>query len=238
MSLEKIKDGVRGFFAKRGVLLVRYAHPTRRKRLETIAKARNSDHCLLLNDCDAAQLISAVTAAGKIPGALAEVGVAYGGSARLISEYGAGKILHLFDTFGGLPKPSDCDSAKFSQYDFSSSVSSVRKYLEGRPVVFHQGLFPDETGAEVEGERFSFLHLDVDLYESTLKSLRFFYPRMSLGGIILSHDFVTSVGVNRAFEEFFADKPEAVLELTGYQCMVVKVAGSDQLSPGHQQMPS
>jgi hypothetical protein len=30
--------------------------------------------------------------------------------------------------------------------------------------------------------------------------------------------------VNRAFEEFFADKPEPVIELTGYQCMIVKLA--------------
>jgi hypothetical protein len=30
--------------------------------------------------------------------------------------------------------------------------------------------------------------------------------------------------VNQAFLEFFADKQEPVIELTGYQCMVVKIA--------------
>jgi hypothetical protein len=29
--------------------------------------------------------------------------------------------------------------------------------------------------------------------------------------------------VDAAFKEFFADKPEPVIELAGYQCMIVKV---------------
>jgi hypothetical protein len=64
----------------------------------------------------------------------------------------------------------------------------------------------------------------VDLYESTLSCLRFFYPRLSPGGILISHDYLTAEGVNAAFREFFAGKPEPVIELTGYQCMIVKLA--------------
>jgi hypothetical protein len=43
------------------------------------------------------------------------------------------------------------------------------------------------------------------------------------GAILICHDYLTSTGVNAAFKEFFADKPEPVVELTGYQCMIVKI---------------
>ena len=68
------------------------------------------------------------------------------------------------------------------------------------------------------------MHLDVDLYESTRAGLEFFYPRMTPGGIIISHDYLSADGVNRAFQEIFASKPERPLELvSGYQCMIVKL---------------
>jgi hypothetical protein len=89
-------------------------------------------------------------------------------------------------------------------------------------VQYYPGLFP-ATAEAVAACRFSFVHLDVDLYESTRAALEFFYPRMSSGGIILSHDYVIADGVRKAFDEFFAHKAETVLELTGNQCLVVKL---------------
>ena len=222
--LPGFKEGIRHAFAKRGMLLVQYAHRHRANRLRRILEVLKDNPRPLLNPCEVAQIISAVKAAAKVPGALAEVGVASGTSARMISENAPEKTLHLFDTFRGLPKPSDLDSEKFGEADFSYGVEQVRKYLDGLHVVLHPGMFPEETGPQVENERFSFVHLDVDLYECTLNSLKFFYPRLSRGGIIISHDYVTADGVNRAFDEFFRDKPEPVIELTGYQCLVVKAA--------------
>jgi len=102
-------------------------------------------------------------------------------------------------------------------------MEDVRKYVGGLQTHFYRGLFPSTAGP-VESKKFSFVHLDVDLYESTRDSLKFFYPRLSPGGILISHDFVSSDGVDAAFREFFADKPEPVIELTGYQCMFVKLA--------------
>jgi hypothetical protein len=46
---------------------------------------------------------------------------------------------------------------------------------------------------------------------------------MSPGAILVSHDYPSAEGVLRAFTEFFADKKEPVVELTGYQCMFVKL---------------
>ena len=82
--------------------------------------------------------------------------------------------------------------------------------------------FPD-TGAALTDERFSFVHLDVDIYESTIGSLEWFYPRMLRGGIIISHDFMTAAGPRKAFTEFFERLPEPLIELPGNQGMIVKV---------------
>jgi O-methyltransferase len=207
---------------RRRILSAVYTHGHRPHRLAAVQSVR-SQRRLLLTECEAVQLISAVEAAQRVPGELAEVGVAYGGSARLLGEHAQGKTLHLFDTFRGLPAPLECDSNEFTEKDYACALEEVRAYL-GSSAVFHAGLFPQETGADVADLRFSFVHLDVDLYRSTLDSLHFFYPRMSPGGVILAHDFPSAEGVRRAFEEFFADLPEPVIELVGRQCMVVKLA--------------
>ncbi len=88
--------------------------------------------------------------------------------------------------------------------------------------IIYPGLFPDSAGASSDC-RFSFVHLDVDLYESTRAALEFFYPRMNPGGMILSHDYVIADGVRNAFDEFFEPKAETVLELSGNQCLVVRL---------------
>ncbi len=63
----------------------------------------------------------------------------------------------------------------------------------------------------------------MDLYEGTLEGLKFFYPRMFPGGIMISHDYQSSRGVDQAFREYFAGKTEPVVGLAGYQCMVTKL---------------
>ena len=93
-------------------------------------------------------------------------------------------------------------------------------------VYFYQGIFP-ETANSIENKNFSFVHLDVDLYKSTLDALEFFYSRVNRGGVILSHDYGSGgegeTAIKKAFDEFFTDKPEPIFELTGSQCMIIKL---------------
>ena len=58
---------------------------------------------------------AAARAQTKLPGAMAEVGVYAGASAKLICEAKGDKALHLFDTFSGLPESTPEDRAKFEQ---------------------------------------------------------------------------------------------------------------------------
>ena len=162
----------------------------------------------------------------KLPGDLAELGVYRGGSAKLIATLKGDKSLHLFDTFAGMPAVRP-DLDRHRAGDFAdTSLEAVQRYLnEFSRVFFHKGFFPDSARELAQTPtQFSFVHLDVDIYESTRAGLGFFYPRMVKGAVILSHDYrsLGCPGVKRAFDEFFADKPEPVIELWKTQCMVVK----------------
>lgn len=220
-AIEAVKEGAQGFFAGRKILTIRYTGADRDAALERVNQVK-AERKSLLSHGDICQIISAVQATRRVPGDLVEFGVAYGASARIIAEFGGGRTLHLFDTFEGLPEPGPNDSARFYKGSYGCSLESVQQYLAGLPVAFYKGFFPQTAGG-LRDTAFSFVHLDVDLYQSTLEGLRFFYPRLSRGGILLSHDYKSSAGVDKAFQEFFADKPEPVVGLSGYQCLVVKL---------------
>jgi hypothetical protein len=149
-----------------------------------------------------------------------------GSTAKILCESQGAKTVHLFDTFAGLP-PGTTDAEKIVFADkakYRCSLESVQSYLSGyQNVRYYQGLFPDSAVELPADVRFSFVHMDVDLYKSTLACLDFFYPRMTPGGILVSHDYSILEGVERAFREFLADKPESLIELTTSQCVVVKL---------------
>lgn len=195
------------------------------KSVVDLIKTTKNETNLAFYPYEAFTVYSIAKSQSVFDGDMAEVGVYRGGSAKLICEAKGNRKLHLFDTFEGLPKVSDKDThfgTKFwkdKQFN-DTSEDQVRKYLKSYPnVSIYKGIFP-QTAEPISNSKFSFAHLDVDLYKSTLDCLEFFYPRMIPGGIILTHDYHAN-GVKTAFKEFFADKKLSIIELTGSQCMVV-----------------
>jgi O-methyltransferase len=177
----------------------------------------------LLTAYEAYTVYSLAKAYSQLPGEMAEVGVFQGASAKLICEAKGDKPLHLFDTFEGLPKAAEQDGVVHSEKQYACSLESVQAYLQGyNHVQFYKGRFPDLAGP-LENTKFSFVHFDVDLYESTLACLEFFYPRMIPGGVMLSHDYSMLSGVRKAVDEFLATRPEKPIELPSTQCMIVKL---------------
>jgi O-methyltransferase len=167
------------------------------------------------------EIHNAVQATLKVPGEMAEVGVFLGGSAAVILNASKGKHLHLFDTFAGLPAAGDY----LKKGEYAGSLASVKRTLASYSdrITLHEGLFPGDTAAAVADLRFSFVHLDMDLYDGTLDALRFFWPRMNPGGILISHDYPLLSGVVRAFREFFVDQKAPFIPLSGQQCFAVKI---------------
>ena len=169
-------------------------------------------------------LYSSLKATKNLPGNIAEVGVYKGGTARLICEIKGDKNLYLFDTFEGLPETNDNDLFVQKGWLHNTSLESVKNYLSDfKNIYFLKGVFP-ETVAPISDKKFSFIHLDTNLYQSTLDALEFFWPRMVVGGRIVSHDYNTNSmpGVKQAFSEFFMDQPEKIIDMNDSQVMVIK----------------
>lgn len=210
-------------FARLNVTLTKFSQSVERKRMIKFFLGCVHERKCLLQPIEAAQLMLAVEAVGKIPGDMAEVGAFQGVSAKMIASTDRRRTLHVFDTFEGLPDPTTKDSAGFYQGQYDASEQEVREYLKEYNVRIYKGLFP-ATAGPIEDKSFALVHLDVDLYTSTMACLEFFYPRMERGGIILTHDYAArDEGVHRAFSEFFGAKPEPVIELGGNQGIVVKM---------------
>lgn len=197
-----------------------YAFKKDAKMLALIQQVKRESDLFLT--ADEAFLVSSLAQTQRqLTGDMAEVGVYKGGSAKLICEAKGRAPLHLFDTFDGLPKPDEKDARFFRQGMVTGRLEAVQDYLKPyENVFFYPGLFPG-TSEPIRDRMFSFVHLDVDLYQGTFSGLEFFYPRMNTGGIILSHDYQYP-GVRKAFLEFFQGQPEQVIELGNSQCMVVK----------------
>jgi len=155
----------------------------------------------------------------NIPGDLAELGVYKGETAKLIHHLIPDRNLFLFDSFSGLPKQvirEDCDGTVRPQtvkFD-NTTPDDVVKYIKGNEnIIVKEGIFP-ETAKGLENKIFAFVHIDADLYQSTLDALLFFYPRLSPGGMILVHDYNHNwEGVEKAINEFSKTIPEGFAEL-------------------------
>ena len=167
----------------------------------------------------------------EVPGAFVECGVWRGGSmmaaALTLLRLGVtDRDLYLFDTFRGMPPPSDQD--KFSGYDGYSPMGHWRRrqreernewhYVpadEVRRTVASTG-YPPERLHLVEGmvedtipsrapETIALLRLDTDWYESTRHEMEHLYPRLEPGGILLLDDYGHYEGARRAVEEYFGE---------------------------------
>ena len=175
-------------------------------------------------------IVAAVVETQHIEGDIAEAGVYRGKSAKVICEVKGNKPLHLFDTFKGLPEsmfePVDSSTERARRWicpgKFEASLLEVKENLKQyKNIFYYPGLFP-ETAKPLKNKTFAFVHLDLDLYRSTLEALRFFYPRLNVGGIIISHDYTTLPGVKMAFDEFFKDKPEKIKVISLSRCLIKK----------------
>ena len=198
-----------------GLILSGYKDPELLQLIKTV----NKECEMWVTTAEAAALFSITKAQQDIPGAIAEVGVFQGGTAKLICEAKGEKPLYLFDTFTGIPEICEKDEGFFEAGMFNAQMDQVQNYLSGYAAVsFHQGIFP-ATGTVIKDEAFSMVFLDVDTYKSTKESLEFFYPRLNPGGVILCHDYQCP-GVRRAVED--AGLTRQAMDFVNSLCLIRK----------------
>lgn len=161
-----------------------------------------------------------------------EVGAYKGGSARFICETlrhdGRSPRFYVCDTFAGHPRTSEIDTGHHEAGKFQdTSAEAVAAYLgDDANVELVVGDIV-ATSERFADESFSFVHLDVDLYEGTDFCLRFFAPRLAGDGVIVVDDYgvLTCPGVLKAVDEFAAKSPDfRLLHLLSGQAILFRVS--------------
>lgn len=171
-----------------------------------------------------------------IPGAIVECGVWRGGSmmvaARTLLELGDdSRELYLFDTYEGMPEPTEHDvdlhgnsaldrwtsqkrnvltprEARASLQDAQRNVLSVG--YDERKIHFVKGMVEDTVPAQAP-DTIALLRLDTDYYESTRHEMFELYPRLVPGGVLIIDDYGHFRGSAKAVEEFLAVSGERLL---------------------------
>jgi len=147
----------------------------------------------------ALELVASEIYAAKVPGNVAEVGVADGDFAQIINLKFPERVLYLFDTFGGFDpaeKKHEIEKGYSTEAFFARTgdfkdVKGPGFVLKRLPhpesAIIRKGFFP-KTAEGLE-DRFAFVSVDVDLYLPILNALKYFYPRLSERGYIFVHDY-------------------------------------------------
>jgi hypothetical protein len=161
-----------------------------------------------------------------IDGEIAECGAYKGASALLMCRalLGTTSFVHLFDSFEGLADPLPVDGGYWQKGSLTTSEANLHETLRGMDNYrVYKGWIP-ERFSEVADRTFRFVHIDVDLYEPTLASLAFFFPRLAPGGMVLldDHGFASCPGAKQAADEFFSDRPESIAMLPTGQAFAIK----------------
>ena len=177
-----------------------------------------------------------------LEGERAECGVFQGSSALLFCHAArtrdpsyAGARLHLIDSFAGLSTPhhedrftamTDGEARRGSvpAGAYAAPIEAARAALRAFPqVAFHPGWIP-AVFASLPDAQWSFVHIDVDLYEPTHASLDYFYPRLARGGVIICDDYGAPLfpGAHRAWDRYCEEHEVPYVVLDTGQSVILK----------------
>ena len=168
----------------------------------------------------------------NIPGDILECGVWRGGSALLaaliLKMRGINdRTLYLYDTFEGMPAPTEFDIDKYGRTgaemmeQYGDDIGWCYASLEDVQTAFSEHSFEFdiefvqgdvmETLKEIQPEAISVLRLDTDWYESTALELELLYPRLSTGGVLIIDDYGVWAGSRKATDDYFSNVPKPML---------------------------
>ena len=182
-----------------------------------------------------ATLLNAVTYVTKnnIPGDIAECGVWRGGSMMvtaltLLAHGDRSRSLYLYDTFEGMPSPTEHDKSldgvsadqQLKQEPRGTGIWCYASLEDVRANILSTG-YPAEKIHLVKGKvektipgvippHLSFLRLDTDWYESTKHELTHLFPRLDSRGVLIIDDYGHWQGARKAVDEYFREQQRTV----------------------------
>ncbi len=149
-----------------------------------------------------------------------------------------GSDLYLLDSFQGLSEKCDKDIGSIfnpkskslynlkSKNEFRCSLEQVNStFNEFDNITLIKGWIP-EVFDHVPDKLWSFVHIDVDLYEPTFSCLEYFYDRLLPGGIMVCDDYITPLfpGAMKAWDSFCEQREIHFAILDSGQSLIIKDA--------------
>ena len=168
----------------------------------------------------------------NIDGDLCEIGVWKGYTFHRIAKMAARRncMAHAFDSFQGMNDPSpEHDSDHYPKGKFNvGGVENFSKLMDVQGAVqasyrLWPGYIPDcyEGAGDL---RFAFVYLDVDVYQPTVDSLAWLWPRLAPGGLLMLDDFIGSrdFEATKAIKEWLPTQEHEQLQLENSQLLLRK----------------
>jgi len=169
----------------------------------------------LLSEMKAYVIYKLACRTATLPGDAIELGVYRGGLSFMLGllyeTIGSTKQVLMCDAFeAGLPPPDRRVDRAYTAGSMASSVVEVfalrSKFGLDARCVIHRGLFADTLPRLDANQRFSFAHVDCDLYAGARDGLSYVYPRLVDGGVVVVDDYYDeSHGVMTALNELAAE---------------------------------
>ena len=132
---------------------------------------------------------------------------------------------YAFDSFMGLPKTNAADDGVFESGEFKTSIEDFRNKLKRKTGVYldssniFPGFFSDSLTPQLQLRmpKVGVVHIDVDLYSSTIEVLNFIKPLLVVGTVLLFDDYYCfppdgSKGEMKALLEFCEYNPNIKLK--------------------------
>lgn len=173
-------------------------------------------------------LLNCWAAVGELPGDVIECGSYRGATALLMALmaklHGRHQKILMFDTFSGSPEGTKYDSLRTKrEYVLPARYcDTLRRQAAAlgveEQVEIHAGEFRETFKAlEERPLRFSFAHIDANLYESTWDACNFVMPRMAGGGAVVFDDYhgPCDLGARLAIDRYLAPAKRRPKRLAG-----------------------
>ena len=159
----------------------------------------------------------------NVPGCIVEFGVFNGMWLSHFSDFReelkSNREVWGFDSFEGLPKPTENDLSCFHEGDFLASYENVRTRLltsERSWIKLKKGWFKDTIALpDVQDiAQVAYARIDCDLYQGTVECLQFLSARLVDGAILVFDDWTydPEKGETKAYCEWSAAHPEFSFE--------------------------
>lgn len=132
---------------------------------------------------------------------------------------------YAFDSFLGLPEVDDKNDGTFQTHEYKTTRQSFIKEVKKKSHInlsdesIIEGFYSESLTAELQKKmpKAGVIHIDVDLYSSSISVLDFIKPLLTIGTVILFDDWYcfpagSDKGEGRAFKEFCQNYPNFSFE--------------------------